>query len=38
MPDNKANLVYYIGAGASANALPVAKDIPCRMNRLADRI
>lgn len=38
MPDNKVNLVYYLGAGASANALPVAKDIPDRMNRLADLI
>ena len=34
MPYNKANLVYYIGAGASATALPVAKCTPDRMKGL----
>ena len=34
MPNNKANLVYYIGAGASAKALPVAKCMPDRMKGL----
>lgn len=38
MPDNSVKLVYYMGAGASVNALPVAKDMPARMNRLADLI
>ena len=34
MPTNKVKLVYYIGAGASAKALPVAKCMPDRMERL----
>lgn len=31
-------LGYYVGAGASAKALPVAKDMPCRLQELANKI
>ena len=31
-------LGYYIGAGASAKALPVAKDMPCRLQELANKL
>ena len=31
-------LGYYIGAGASAKSLPVAKDMPCRLQELANKI
>ena len=31
-------LGYYIGAGASANSLPVVKDMPCLLRELANKI
>ena len=31
-------LGYYVGAGASAKSLPVAKDMPCRLQELANKI
>lgn len=31
-------LGYYIGAGASAKSLPVARDVPCRLQQLAKKI
>ena len=31
-------LGYYIGAGASAKSLPVARDLPCRLQELAKKI
>ena len=31
-------LGYYIGAGASAKSLPVAKDMPCCLQKLANKI
>ncbi len=31
-------LGYYLGAGASAKSLPVAKDMPCRLQELASKI
>ena len=37
-PNTNVSLVYYIGAGASAQSLPLVCNTPARMRKLAEKL